>query len=63
MRQENSEVNTQLQCFGGGAVQIANYSKWARQVLDKLQIYQAMNIIHAYDELSTSAYFTGKMGI
>lgn len=36
--------------LGRPAVEIANYTKWARQVLDKLHIYQPMNIILAYDE-------------
>lgn len=33
-------------------VEIDNYSKWSRQVLNRLQIYQAMNIRNAYDEVA-----------
>lgn len=51
-----------MRCDVVVVVEIANYSKWARLVLDKLQIYQAMNIISAYDELSTPAYLACKMG-
>lgn len=59
------EVNTQLHCFRVETTDGRNcqlYQMSLCPVLDKLQIYQPMNIRSAYDELSTPAYLACKMG-